>query len=107
MSFFLFFSLLKSLLKSFGAESLFPPVEEEGEEDGYGPVGYGVGDVGFGSSVVESREDVGFGEHVDDFDGEYQGADKLAKAGSGYKDIIGYYYKDVTVVDISSVRSEQ
>ena len=35
------------------------------------------------------------------------GADKLAKAGSGYKDIIGYYYKDVTVVDISSVRSEQ
>ena len=69
MSFFLFFSLLKS----FGAESLFPPVEEEGEEDGYGPVGYGVGDVGFGSSVVESREDVGFGEHVDDFDGEYQG----------------------------------
>lgn len=35
------------------------------------------------------------------------GADKLAKAGSSYKDIIGYYYKDVTVVDISSVRSEQ
>ena len=69
MSFFLFFSLLES----FGAESLFPPVEEEGEEDGYGPVGYGVGDVGFGSSVVESREDVGFGEHVDDFNGEYQG----------------------------------
>ena len=35
------------------------------------------------------------------------GADRLAKAGSSYKDIIGYYYKDVTVVDISSVRSEQ
>lgn len=35
------------------------------------------------------------------------GADKLAKAGSSYKDIIGYYYKDVTVVDISSVRSGQ
>ena len=35
------------------------------------------------------------------------GADKMAKAGSSYKDIIGYYYKDVTVVDISSVRSEQ
>ena len=34
------------------------------------------------------------------------GADRLAKAGSSYKDIIGYYYKDVTVVDISSVRSE-
>ena len=33
------------------------------------------------------------------------GADRLAKAGSSYKDIIGYYYKDVTVVDISSLKN--
>lgn len=65
--------LLVGVVEAFFTEFLFPPGEDEGEDNSYGPVGDSVGYVGLGTPVVEGGEDVCFCEHIHDFYGEDEG----------------------------------